>query len=453
MNPASLVDGQRRFFQSGGTLPAGYRQDQLRRLATAIETRETALLEALRADLGKPAQEAYTAEVGLVLSEIGHARRNLASWMAPQRRRLPLLAWPGRAEIRPEPFGVALIISPWNYPFQLLFSPLVGAIAAGNCAVLKPSELAPRTSALVAELVSDTFLAEYITVVEGDRVVAEELLRQRWDTIFFTGSTAVGRAVMTAAAQHLTPVTLELGGKCPAIVCADAALEVTARRVAWGKFLNAGQTCVAPDFVAVDRRVSEPFLAALRGVVREFYGDDPRHSPDYARIVNRRHFDRLMALAPAAGHDAAERYIAPTILPEIGWDHPLMQEEIFGPILPVIEFDTIDEVMTKLRPRPAPLALYLFTGDPAARDRLETGIRSGGICVNDTVVHLAGKDLPFGGLGASGMGTYHGQASFDCFSHPRSVVRRPTLFDARFRYPPPKLSLARLRKLWPWLTR
>ncbi len=297
------------------------------------------------------------------------------------------------------------------------------------------------------------FPPEMLVVVEGDLGVATDLLRQRFDTIFFTGSTTVGQAVMAAAAPHLTPVTLELGGKCPAIVCADAAVEVAARRLAWGKFLNAGQTCVAPDFVVVDRRVRGALVDALHKTVQEFYGKDPRQSADYARIVNRRHFDRLTTLAPDAASDAADLYIAPTIVNEIGWDHPLMQEEIFGPILPVLEFDNLDEVTTPLRERPTPLALYLFTNDSARQERLTAAIRSGGVCINDTVIHLAGKDLPFGGLGASGMGTYHGRASFDCFSHPRAVVSRPTAFDLRFRYPPPKLSLARLKKLWPWLMR
>ncbi len=453
MDLAALIARQRQHFASGVTRPQAWRRAQLRQLRTAITRREAALLEALHADLRKPPQEAYTAEIGYVLGEIDHALRHLATWTAPSRRRLPLLAWPGRATVQTEPYGVALILGPWNYPFQLLFSPLVGALAAGNCAVLKPSEFAPRTSAVIAQLVADTFPTEMLAVVEGDHGVATDLLRQRFDTIFFTGSTTVGQAVMAAAAPHLTPVTLELGGKCPAIVCADAAVEVAARRLAWGKFLNAGQTCVAPDFVAVDRRVRGALVDALHKTVQEFYGKDPRQSADYARIVNRRHFDRLTTLAPDAASDAADLYIAPTIVNEIGWDHPLMQEEIFGPILPVLEFDNLDEVTTPLRERPTPLALYLFTNDSARQERLTAAIRSGGVCINDTVIHLAGKDLPFGGLGASGMGTYHGRASFDCFSHPRAVVSRPTAFDLRFRYPPPKLSLARLKKLWPWLMR
>lgn len=448
MDVASLIARQRQYFQTGATRPVAFRLEQLRRLHTAIESREAALLDALHADLHKSPHEAYTSEIGFVLSDIRHALKRLPAWMTPQRRGLPLMAWPGRAAVHPEPFGVALIIGPWNYPFQLLLSPLVGAIAAGNCVVLKPSEFAPHTAAVTAKLIADTFPAEYITVVEGDREVAEALLSEKFETIFFTGSTNVGRAVMNAAAKHLTPVTLELGGKCPAIVCADAPLDVTARRIAWGKFMNAGQTCVAPDFVVADRRIRQPLADALRQAVREFYGKDPQQSPDYGRIVNRKHYDRLSAFA--AG-DAANLYIPPTILTDMLWDAPVMQDEIFGPILPVLEFDSLDEVLAKLRDRPTPLALYLFTNDRATQDRVVAGTRSGGVCLNDTVVHIVGHDLPFGGVGDSGMGRYHGKASFDCFSHQRTVVHRSMSFDSRFRYPPPKLSLEKLKKAYRFL--
>lgn len=450
MEIASHIARQRRHFQTGITCPLVYRQEQLRRLQTAIEAHEQALLNALHADLRKSPHDAYTSEIGFVLNEIHHARQNLPAWMKRSRRRLPLMAWPGRAEVHPEPYGVALIIGPWNYPFQLLFAPLVGAMAAGNCVVLKPSEFAPHTSAVVADLISNTFPPEYIVAVEGDRQTAETLLREKFDTIFFTGSTAVGRSVMTAAAQHLTPLTLELGGKCPAIVCADAPLDIAARRIAWGKFMNAGQTCVAPDFVLADRRICQPLTKELRQAVRDFYGNDPQQSPDYGRIVNRRHFDRLSAFAPGQPDDL---YIPPTILTDVSWHAPVMQDEIFGPILPVLEFDMLDQPLAQLRERPTPLALYLFTNDRATQARILASTRSGGVCINDTIVQLAAQNLPFGGLGESGMGTYHGQASFDCFSHRRSVMRCSTAFDASFRYPPPRLSLARLKKIWPWLLR
>jgi len=448
MDCAPLIARQRQYFQTGATRPLAYRQDQLRRLQAAIEACEVALLDALHADLRKSPHEAYTSEIGFVLNDIRHALKYLPAWMNPKRRGLPLMAWPGRAAVHSEPYGVALIIGPWNYPFQLLLSPLVGAIAAGNCVVVKPSEFAPHTSAVVAKLIADTFSPEYIAVVEGERDAAEALLREKFDVIFFTGSTAVGRAVMTAAAKHLTPVTLELGGKCPAIVCADAPLDVAARRIAWGKFMNAGQTCVAPDFVLVDRRVRQLLVDALRQAVREFYGDDPQQSPDYGRIINRRHFDRLSAFATG---NADDLYIPPTILTDTSWDAPVMQEEIFGPILPVLEFDALDDALAKLRDRPTPLALYLFTNDRATQERVIAGTRSGGACLNDTIVQIIGHDLPFGGVGESGMGRYHGKASFDCFSHRRSVVRRSLLFDSRFRYPPPKLSLEKLKKAYRFL--
>jgi len=446
MDFAPLIQRQRQHFNTGATRPLAFRQEQLRRLQSAIEARDTEILEALRADLRKPAHEAYTSEIGFVLSDIRHALKHLPAWMKPRRRRLPLIAWPGKGCLLPEPLGDALIIGPWNYPFQLLFSPLVGALAAGNCVVLKPSEFAPHTARVISELIADTFPSEYITVVEGDRKTAEALLLEKFDAIFFTGSTSVGKSVMAAAARHLTPVTLELGGKCPAIVCADAPLEMTARRIAWGKFMNAGQTCVAPDFVLVERQVFKPLLEALRRVIREFYGDNPQTSPDYGRIINRGHFDRLIHCAASCKCDAEDLYIAPTLLPGVSWEDAVMQEEIFGPILPVLPFDSIDEVPSLLRERPSPLALYLFTNDRAIQDRIVAGTRSGGVCINDTIVHMLGQDLPFGGVGESGMGKCHGKAGFECFSHERAIVRRFTSFDLRFRYPPAKLSLEKLKK-------
>ena len=454
MDFSALIASQRRQFQTGATRSLAYRQDQLRLLQAAIEAREATLLDALHADLRKPAHEAYSAEIGLVLGDIRHALSRLPAWMRPQRRRLPLLAWPGKGRVVSEPFGVALIIGPWNYPFQLLFSPLTGALAAGNCVVLKPSEFAPHSSAAIARLISDTFPAEYVTVVEGDRQTAEALLCERFDTIFFTGSTSIGRAVMTAAARHLTPVTLELGGKCPAVVCADAPLDIAARRIAWGKFMNAGQTCVAPDFVLVDRRIRDPIVAALTRAIHEFYGDDPQRSPDYGRIINTRHIDRLTGylkdghIVTGGRHDAGDLYIAPTILTGVPVTAPVMQEEIFGPILPVAEFTDMSAALAQLRDCPSPLALYLFTNDRAIQQRVIAETRSGGVCINDTIVHVTGHDLPFGGVGESGMGRYHGRASFDCFSHQRAIVRRSTLFDPRFRYPPRKLSLEKLRKVY-----
>ncbi|HOW73043.1 MAG TPA: aldehyde dehydrogenase [Phycisphaerae bacterium] len=454
MDFTSLIARQRADFQTGATRSVAFRLCQLKNLYSAIESGEEALINALHGDLRKSPQEAYVTEIGLVLGEIRHALRNLPSWARPQRRRSSLLTWPARGLICPEPYGVALIIGPWNYPFQLLLAPLVGAIAAGNCVVLKPSEFAPQTAAAIARLIGTVFPEEYIAVVQGQRDVAEALLREKWDMVFFTGSTSVGRAVMTAAARHLTPVTLELGGKCPCLVCADAPLEIAARRIVWGKFMNAGQTCVAPDHVLVDQRVGDKLVDSMKRVLREFYGDDPRNNPNYGRIVNRRHFDRLIGylgsgrILCGGGHDGGDLYIAPTILTDVATDAPVMQEEIFGPILPILEFTALDEALTSLRDRSTPLALYLFTGNRAIQERVLAGTRSGGVCINDTVSHIVGHNLPFGGLGESGMGAYHGRASFDCFSHRRSVLRRSLAFDPKLRYPPPRLTLAALKRFY-----
>lgn len=457
MDFTAAIAHQRGYFQSGATRSLEFRRAQLIKLLEAIEAHEGLILEALHSDLRKSPQEAYASEIGLVLGEIRHAIRHLPTWMKAQRRRAPLMAWPAQGFIQPEPYGVALIIGPWNYPFQLLLAPMASAMAAGNCAVLKPSEFAPRTSGVIAQIISKAFPPNYITVVQGERETAEALLREKFDTVFFTGSTVVGRSVMTAAARHLTPVTLELGGKCPCLVCGDAPLDITARRIAWGKFMNAGQTCVAPDFLLVDRKIAAMLVEAIKREVRAFYGEDPQHSPDYGRIINRRHFDRLVGylgsgrIAHGGQHDANDLFIAPTLLTEVPGDAPAMQEEIFGPILPVLEYERLDDAMTLLRDRPTPLALYLFTQDREIQKRVLAGTRSGGVCVNDTVTHILGHQLPFGGLGESGHGAYHGKAGFDCFTHQRSVLRRSFAFDSKLRYPPAQVTLATLKRVYRFL--
>lgn len=457
MDFAPAVLRQRAFFQSGATRSLEFRREQLRKLLDALQTHESALISALHSDLRKSPTEAYVTEIATVLSEIRHALRHLAAWMKPRRRSTPPLTWPARGFIQPEPYGVALIVGPWNYPFQLLVSPFVGAMAAGNCAMLKPSEFAPHTAAVIAQLMAATFPESYVAVVPGDQQVGEALLREKFDTIFFTGSTNVGRVVMTAAARHLTPVTLELGGKCPCLVCADAPIDTTARRIVWGKFMNAGQTCVAPDYILADRRTHPALVEAIKRAVHEFYGEDPQKSPDYGRIINRKHFDRLMGylgggqIAHGGQHDASDLYLAPTILTDVPTDAPVMQAEIFGPILPVLQFDKLDDALTELRDQPSPLALYLFTRDRVAQQRVLAGTRSGGVCLNDTITHMVGKDLPFGGLGESGLGAYHGRASFDCFTHQRSVLHRSFSFDSKMRYPPPRVTLATLKRAFRFL--
>ena len=459
MQAAVTVRRARDFFATGVTRPLAFRREQLQKLSATLQQHEPVILAALQADLGKSPYQSLSSELGLVRAEINHALRNLSGWAAPSKRRTPWFVAPARGWVQPEPFGVALIVGPWNYPVQLLLSPLVSAIAAGNAVIVKPSELAPHTAEALTDLVAATFPPEYITAINGGSEVAEALLQEKFDKIFFTGSARVGRLVMAAAARHLTPLTLELGGKCPAIVCADAKVELAARRIAWGKFLGAGQTCVAPDHVHIHRRVRERFLQALKKALREFYGADPRRCDDYGRIVNRKHFDRLLGyldhgkIFHGGESDAQELYLAPTILTEVRPDAPVMQEEIFGPVLPVLEFDDLAEVVTQLQAAPAPLALYLFTEDRAVEEKIIREVRSGGVCVNDVISQMIGTGLPFGGLGESGFGSYHGRAGFDAFSHQRSVLRRGTWLDLPFRYPPARLANTTLKRALKFLLR
>jgi len=451
--PPSVADRQRSYFRTGATLALSFRLEQLGKLRDAIASREAAILEAVKQDLGRPAEEAYTSEIGIVRAEIDVARKRLAAWARPRKVRTPLLLFPAASRIHTEPYGSVLIIAPWNYPFQLAIAPLVGALAAGNCAVLKPAEAAPHTSRLVAEMIGATFDPDYVAAVEGGAAETRALLEERFDYLFFTGGTQVGRIVMSAAAQHLTPVTLELGGKNPCIVDRDADLEVAARRIAWGKFINAGQTCIAPDFVLAHKAVKPALLEHLVAAIGKFFGPDPMASPDYGRIVNERHFDRLAALlrdgkAVVGGQSARpQRYLAPTILDGVSWDAAVMQDEIFGPILPVLEFEDLDAAIATLQARPKPLALYCFSRDRARQDEILRRVPSGGACINDTLGQYLNFRLPFGGVGESGMGAYHGKAGFDTFSHRKGVVRRATWADPGVRYPPYRTPLAVLRRV------
>jgi aldehyde dehydrogenase (NAD+) len=413
----------------------------LRLLRQGVVKNEKMIREALREDLGKSEFEAWSSEIGFVIQEIDHAMKNLEDWMRPRSVSTPLVFWPARSEIRRMPKGVGLIISPWNYPFQLAIGPLVGALAAGCPAILKPSELAPSTSRVLSNLIADNFTKDHVTVVEGDAAVAKSLLALPFQHIFFTGSTKIGREVMGAAAKQLASVTLELGGKSPVVVTRNARLRVSARRVMFGKILNAGQTCVAPDFVLVDRQVQEEFVAECRQALVDFLGKDPRLSPDWGRIVNDRHFDRLLGLLPDSLPEKAacrrdERYIPPVILDGSDWDQPPMVDEIFGPILPVLSFDRFEEALAALRKRPAPLAAYLFSEDSAEQELFTTTLLAGGMCINDTVLQVANIDLPFGGVGSSGMGASHGEASFLAFTHECSVMSSRSFPDVPLRYPP-----------------
>jgi len=438
---ASLAQ-QRQFFAQGYTRDPAARRSQLQQLRKALLDRQDEFTKALQADLGKSVFEVYGTEFVPVLEEIKLALQQLAGWVRPRRVPAPLFAWPAQAEISPEPLGVVLIIGPWNYPLMLMLMPLVGAIVAGNCVVLKPSELAPATSAVLAQLIRETFAPEWITIYEGGVDTSQALLSQSFDHIFFTGSPRVGKVVMAAAAQHLTPVTLELGGKSPCIVDETVPLDVVAQRIAWGKFLNAGQSCIAPDYVLVDRRVKADLVAALGQQIQKFYGADPAQSPDYGRIVNDNHWARLVNLikpeqvAIGGESDPDTRYIAPTILTNVSWDDPVMQTEIFGPILPVLEFTELEAAISSVNRLPKPLALYLFSRDRQRQKRVLQETSAGGVSINETFLHAGVPSLPFGGVGQSGIGKYHGKASFETFSHFKSVLYRGFAPEIDWRSPP-----------------
>lgn len=437
---ADLLQRQRAYWATGATRGLDFRLAQLKALRAAIVNYQADIIDAARQDLGRPEFEGYF-EVGTI-SELDHVIKHLHRWVKPRKASLPLSQLPGAAWVQPEPLGVALIIAPWNYPFQLIVSPLMGAIAAGNCAMLKPSELAPATSKVLARLIADTFDPAYVALVEGGIDTAQALLAEKFDHIFFTGGERIGKIVMQAAAQHLTPVTLELGGKSPCIVEADVNLEVAARRIVWGKFLNAGQTCVAPDYLLVDERVKDGLVAALQQRIQVCYGDDPATSPDLSRVVNDRQFDRLVGLLNqgnilAGGqHNRGDRYIAPTLIDGIGWDDSIMQEEIFGPILPILTYKDLGDAIAAVNQQPKPLALYLFTRDRQVQEQVLDRTTAGSVCINDVILQIAIWDLPFGGVGSSGVGSYHGQHSFNTFSHLKSVLKKPFWMDMDWRYPP-----------------
>jgi aldehyde dehydrogenase (NAD+) len=439
-------------FESGRTRPLAWRKEQLAGLRRMLDECDTELVDALSADLGRPRMEGFFADLGHAKLELRHLHGHVADWMKPTKVGLPLAVAPARGWTRPEPLGVALVIAPWNYPVQLLVEPVAAALAAGNCVVAKPSELAPQCSAALARLLPRYLDQEAVVVVEGGVVETTALLEQRWDHIFFTGSTNVGRVVAAAAAKHLTPTVLELGGKSPTYVHASADLDIAARRIAFGKFVNAGQTCIAPDYVLADRQIRDQLVDKLQGQLVEFYGRTPRDSHSFGRIVNERHARRLQGLLDqgagtvvAGGEvDVEGRYVAPTITVDPSPEAPIMQEEIFGPILPVLAVDGPDDAKAFVTARPKPLALYVFADDDAVIDDVVDGTSSGGACINQTLMHILPPELPFGGVGDSGMGAYHGKRGFDAFSHHKSVLKKSVKPDLRMMYPPYK---ARAEKL------
>lgn len=436
------MEQQKVYFNTGITKDYEYRMEKLCVLRRAIKRFEKEIIDALKKDLNKPKFEAYETEIGIVLEELNFMIRNLARYMKHKVVRTPITQFYSTSRIYSEPYGVVLIVSPWNYPFQLTIAPLIGAIAAGNCAVLKPSNYSPHTSAIIEKIIKCCYHEAYVTVVQGGRKENEMLFAQPFDYIFFTGSVTVGKIVMEAAAKNLTPISLELGGKSPCIVDKTANIELAARRIVWGKFLNAGQTCVAPDYLYVDRKVKDELIQKMKKYILRFYGKDASTNEDFPRIISEKHYRRLLGLTKdchiAYGGQSNDEtlQIAPTVLDQVTWESAVMEEEIFGPILPILEFDHLKDVIADINRHPKPLALYYFTTSKKNEQQIIKNISYGGGCINDTIMHLASSHLPFGGVGNSGMGSYHGKESFHTFSHKKSVLKKTNLIDMPFRYPP-----------------
>lgn len=437
-----VIENQRAFFNSGVTRSIQFRLQQLNILKNMISMHEQEIVAAIHADLGKPAAEAVITEILVVQNDINFLIKNLKKLTKDECVRTPLVLQPGSSRIVHEPYGCVLIIGAWNYPFQLLISPLIGAISAGNCVILKPSEVAHTSEALIARLIKKYFSENFISVICADAHNTDQLLQEHFDYIFYTGNPKVGKLVMQAAAQHLTPVTLELGGKSPCIVTANCDLKYAARRIAWGKWTNAGQTCIAPDYLYIEHTCKNEFIQHLTTALKEFYGNDPAQSSSYSRIINDKHFLRLISLLNndkiifGGEHNAEQKYIAPTLLDHVSWQDPIMQDEIFGPLLPIMTFEHIDEVINSVNQHPKPLALYLFTQDKHIEQRVFNEISFGGGCLNDCLLQAANPHLPFGGVGASGMGAYHGTHSFETFSHRKSIYKKRWQIDFKLEYPP-----------------
>jgi aldehyde dehydrogenase (NAD+) len=437
-----ILDEHKKYFETGKTKTIDFRIKQLIKLKQVIEANEESIIGALHQDLHKSRYEACVIEIIPVYNSIRLSIKNIRNWAKPKKVKTPLVFFGANSFIHAEPYGTALIIGPFNYPFDLVFEPLVGAISAGNCAVVKPSELTPNVSKIIAKIVKDSFGENYIRVIEGDKEVTSALINAPFDYIFFTGSASVGKIVMEAAARNLVPATLELGGKSPCIVDETANIDLAAQKIAWGKFVNAGQTCVAPDYVVVHKQVKRQLIEHLKKYIEHFYGVNPKESEDFCRIITARHAERLKQLIDkdkvviGGDSDIEKRYVAPTILDHVEWDDKIMADEIFGPILPILEFDNLDTAMTRINSKPKPLALYLFTKNKNVEKRIIENISYGGGCVNETFIHLGNPNLPFGGVGASGIGSYHGKRSFETFSHMKSILKRTTNLNTDIIYPP-----------------
>lgn len=450
---ADMIAAQNDFFRTKKTKDVEFRLQQLQILREGIQKYESRISEALQKDLGKHPFESYTTEIGFTLNSITHVMKNLRKWAKPKKVSTPLALMPSKSMVMYEPYGSVLIIGPFNYPFQLLVEPLVGAIAAGNCAVLKPSELVPNVSAIVTEMITEIFDPAYVRSVEGGIETNTSLFHAPFDYIFFTGSVPVGKIVMEAAAKNLVPVTLELGGKSPAIVDKSADIKTSVERIIWGKTVNSGQTCVAPDYLMVHESIKDELVTELKNTIQLFFGTTIAESKDFGRIVNDRHFQRLTTLLEREqGHilyggntDPSTRFIEPTLI-EATWDSPTMEDEIFGPLLPILTYKELDEAIQSINKRPKPLALYLFTSDRDVEEKVLTEISSGGVCINNTLTHLGNPDLPFGGVGNSGIGSYHGHYSFITFSHEKSILKTSTKLNIRLLFPPYKEKTLQLVK-------
>lgn len=450
-NIPEIIQKQREFFSTHKTKDLSFRLEMLKKLKNVVNEYEHKITKALYDDLRKSSYEAYMSDIGIIKQELSHHLRHLKSWVKPKRVKTPIVHFISRSYIYSEPYGVVLIIAPWNYPFNLLFTPLIGAISAGNCVCLKPSNHSPNTSAVMEEMIVKTFDEEYISLFQGGREMNQALWKEKFDYIFFTGNPSLGKIVMEKASKHLTPVTLELGGKCPCIVENEAKIDYAAKRIVWGKFLNAGQSCIAPDYLLVDRNIKKELIDTIKKYIKHFFGDNPEQSPDFPRIINDKHFERLCSLIQngsiiAGGETKKEkRYIAPTIIDNITPDDPIMQEEIFGPLLPVLEYKTLEEAVSFVNSRPKPLALYFFSENRKKQKMVLKQTTSGGGCLNDTIVHFANPNLPYGGVGNSGIGAYHGKASFETFSHKRSIMKKSNLLDVGIRYAPYKGKMRLLK--------
>ncbi|MFB4166401.1 aldehyde dehydrogenase [Virgibacillus sp. JSM 102003] len=448
-----LVKSQRDFFHNGKTLEYSFRKNQLKALKRMLKKYEQEIYRALKDDLNKSEHETLTTELGFLYSEIDFAIKQLKDWMEPEKADAPITYKGTNNYIYKEPYGVTLVIAPWNYPLQLAIGPAIGAIAAGNTVVIKPSEFTQATSSLLAEMLNETFNPCFFTVVEGAKETSQQLLEQRFDYIFFTGSSAVGKVVMQQASKHLTPITLELGGKSPAIIDKDANIDLAAKRIVWGKFTNAGQTCVAPDYLYIHEKVKPKLLKAMEKHIKIFYGKKPLQNDDYTRIVHKEHFNRLQAFLAdgevvyGGSADEEKLSIEPTILYNITWDHSIMQEEIFGPLLPMLAFTELDGVISELKQMDKPLALYYFGEKEKSQQSILKNVSFGGGCINDTLYHLANPHLPFGGVGSSGMGAYHGKYGFDTFTHKKSILKQTTKFDMPLRYPGSKIAHTLVKKI------